>query len=186
MRDEDSRMPVDGETRDTAADAAAAAANAPAEPGDEPRAPERRGFLMTLISLAALIPSYGLFSLFAARFLYPERPRSGKAKMFVGFTHQLPPGESLEFTSPGGERFLLTNTGAGTNPYLGFSSRCPHLGCRVHWDGGERAFVCPCHGGVFGGDGHATAGPPAKARQSLKACEIVVEGTSLYALVDAT
>lgn len=141
---------------------------------------------MTLISLAALIPSYGLFSLFAARFLYPERPRSSKAKMFVGFTHQIPPGGSMQFTSPAGERFLLTHTGAGTNPYQGFSSRCPHLGCRVHWDGGARAFVCPCHGGAFDAGGRATAGPPAKAGQSLKPCEIVVEGASLYALVDAT
>jgi nitrite reductase/ring-hydroxylating ferredoxin subunit len=39
-----------------------------------------------------------------------------------------------------------------------FSSRCPHLGCRLAGvEGGE--LVCPCHGSRFGLDGKRHAGP---------------------------
>lgn len=34
-----------------------------------------------------------------------------------------------------------------------FSAVCPHLGCAVDWAGDASAFVCPCHGAVFGADG---------------------------------
>ncbi len=28
------------------------------------------------------------------------------------------------------------------------------------WNAGRRAFLCPCHGGVYGADGRVLAGPP--------------------------
>jgi len=145
---------------------------------------DRRSFILTLVSLGALIPSYGLFAAFAGRFLYPRKPKKNRTKMFIGFTHDLRPKESIQFSTPAGERFLLTHTGAGVNPYQAFSSRCPHLGCKVHWEGDKQRFYCPCHGGAFRPDGVAVEGPPAQAKQSLKPCEIVVEGSSLYAMVE--
>jgi len=152
----------------------------------EARPQTRRSFLLTLATLGTLVPSYGLFATFAARFLYPRRPKTRLSKMFVGFTHDLKPLESIQFTTPAGERFLLTHTGAGVNPYQAFSSRCPHLGCKVHWEGERERFYCPCHGGAFRANGVAFEGPPAQAGQSLKPCKIVVEGSSLYAMVEAT
>jgi Rieske Fe-S protein len=162
------------------------AARVSARPPDDvlTRFVTRRGFLLTAISLGGLTASYGLFMLFALRFLYPRKPQTRKAKMFVGFTHDIPPRTSVPFQTPEGESFLLTNTGTGLTPFQAFSSRCPHLGCQVHWNGDQQHFDCPCHGGIFNANGVATAGPPAQAGQSLKACEVIVEGASVYAMVD--
>ncbi len=155
-------------------------------PIDAPEIKERRGFLTTLLTLGTLGASYGLFGLISTRFLHPSRAQGQKTKMFVGFTSDVPPLASIQFTTPRGERFLLTNTGADGDPYQAFSSLCPHLGCKVHWEGQEQHFVCPCHGGIFDAEGRPQAGPPAKENQHLKRCEIVVEGSSLYAMVDVT
>jgi Rieske Fe-S protein len=46
-----------------------------------------------------------------------------------------------------------------------FSSRCPHLGCTVRWDGRKSLFLCACHGGVFHPDGRVKAGPPPRPLQ---------------------
>jgi len=145
---------------------------------------ERRGFLLSLLTLGSLGAGYGLFGLFAGRFLYPAQGSTRTAKMFVGFTDKVKPRESIQFTSPAGDSYLLTNTGQGIDPYQAFSSRCPHLGCQVHWEGDNQRFVCPCHGGIFDAAGQPLEGPPARDKQSLKQCSIVVEGKSLYALVE--
>ena len=145
---------------------------------------ERRSFLLSLLTLGSLGAGYGLFGLISGRFLYPARGIAKTAKMFVGFTDKVPPRESIQFTSPSGESYLLTNTGEGINPYQAFSSRCPHLGCQVHWEGDNQRFVCPCHGGIFDAAGQPVEGPVVRAKQSLKQCSIVVEGKSLYALVE--
>lgn len=39
------------------------------------------------------------------------------------------------------------------------SAVCPHEGCEVDWDGGQRKFLCPCHDSVFDADGARLAGP---------------------------
>ena len=44
-----------------------------------------------------------------------------------------------------------------------YSSTCPHLGCRVHWESEEGNFFCPCHRGVFDERGVGVSGPPADA-----------------------
>jgi Rieske Fe-S protein len=40
------------------------------------------------------------------------------------------------------------------------STTCTHLGCGVAWNAERKAFLCPCHGGVYGADGRVLAGPP--------------------------
>lgn len=42
------------------------------------------------------------------------------------------------------------------------SNLCTHLGCGVRWDPGRKAFLCPCHDGVFARDGRVLSGPPPK------------------------
>src|SRR5438045_605637 len=39
------------------------------------------------------------------------------------------------------------------------SAVCPHEGCEVEWDGGQRKFLCPCHDSVFDADGARLSGP---------------------------
>jgi menaquinol-cytochrome c reductase iron-sulfur subunit len=41
-----------------------------------------------------------------------------------------------------------------------FSRKCTDLGCPVVWDPGSEWFYCPCHGGIFDGEGTPRAGPP--------------------------
>lgn len=44
--------------------------------------------------------------------------------------------------------------------FIAFAINCTHLGCPVRWLSDAKLFMCPCHGGVFYGDGRVAAGPP--------------------------
>jgi len=55
----------------------------------------------------------------------------------------------------GGNRIVLSNI-------------CTHLGCGVRWDPDRKAFLCPCHNGVFSVDGKVISGPPPKPLARMK------------------
>jgi menaquinol-cytochrome c reductase iron-sulfur subunit len=44
--------------------------------------------------------------------------------------------------------------------FQAFAVNCTHLGCPVRWEPGAALFMCPCHGGVYYGDGKVAGGPP--------------------------
>jgi Rieske Fe-S protein len=50
----------------------------------------------------------------------------------------------------------------GDTDVVVLSSRCMHLGCPVRWTPAARAFICPCHGGVYGFVGQVIGGPPVR------------------------
>jgi menaquinol-cytochrome c reductase iron-sulfur subunit len=47
--------------------------------------------------------------------------------------------------------------------FQAFSLNCTHLGCPVRWLPTANLFMCPCHGGVFYGDGRVASGPPPRS-----------------------
>jgi menaquinol-cytochrome c reductase iron-sulfur subunit len=44
--------------------------------------------------------------------------------------------------------------------FIAFAVNCTHMGCPVRWLADAKLFMCPCHGGVYYGDGTVAAGPP--------------------------
>lgn len=48
------------------------------------------------------------------------------------------------------------------------SAICTHLGCSVRWVDEQNKFVCPCHGGMFAGDGKLLGGPPPRGLDQLE------------------
>jgi len=53
----------------------------------------------------------------------------------------------------------------GENEFVAFSINCQHLGCPVRWEKGAKLFMCPCHGGVYYGNGEVAGGPPPRPLQ---------------------
>lgn len=152
------------------------------EPAAE--APSRRRFLTRAGELgmgAGLVASYGTFGAMAVRYLYPAKPDE-KAWMYVADLASFATGKSMVFTSPTGSPVVIARKGnAGTaDDFIALSSTCPHLGCRVHWEGQNNRFFCPCHNGTFDPEGKATGGPPGDAKQSLPRYPLRVEAGLLY------
>ena len=60
------------------------------------------------------------------------------------------------------ERFAVVPDAKAASGLAALGMTCSHLGCGVSWDAARKAFLCPCHGGVYGPDGAVLAGPPPK------------------------
>lgn len=58
------------------------------------------------------------------------------------------------------ERFAVVKDASSPSGLAAVSTTCTHLGCGVAWNAERKAFLCPCHGGVYGADGRVLAGPP--------------------------
>jgi Rieske Fe-S protein len=160
--------------------------NSPTPTPDSDPAPgdDRRGFLAKVSSLgmlAGLGASYGTAGVYAARYLYPARPRT-KAWMYVARVADIAVGGSLGYTTPGGEKVAIARqaqSGTGED-FVALSSTCPHLGCQVHWEAQNERFFCPCHNGTFDKSGKGTGGPPGDAGQALPRYPLKSDGGLLY------
>lgn len=139
----------------------------------------RRSFLSTTsgwLMTAGLVTGYGAFGAMLGRFVYPTGSRN-REWQFVCTVDSLKPGDALDFISPAGTKIVVTRQGPGTDAadFLALSSVCPHLGCRVHWEGASNRFFCPCHNGAFDRAGNPVSGPPQAANQPLIRFPIRVE-----------
>jgi Rieske Fe-S protein len=144
----------------------------------------RRAFLSTASGLAmtgGLATAYGTLGFMFGRFVYPA-DQHNRGWLFVCTVDRLAKGEALDFTSPAGAKIVVARQGNGTtaDDFLALSSVCPHLGCRVHWEGPNDRFFCPCHNGAFDKSGNPIAGPPKAANQSLVRFPLKVEQGLLY------
>jgi cytochrome b6-f complex iron-sulfur subunit len=135
--------------------------------------------------LAGIAAGYGFFAYVAGRFLYPSG-RSNKAWTFVIAANEFAEGRSMVFRTPGGAIVNITRRASeGTaEDFIALSAVCPHLGCRVHWEGQNNRYYCPCHDGTFDPSGKATGGPPAQAGQSLSTYPLEIRSGMLFIEVE--
>ncbi len=149
-------------------------------------APEepRRAFLSTASGIAmtaGLLGAYGTFGTYLGRFVYPTGSQN-RDWLFVCAVEALALGQAIDFESPAGTRIVVARQGegGGSDDFLALSSVCPHLGCRVHWEGPQDRFFCPCHNGAFDRSGNPISGPPKSGNQSLMRFPLKVESGLLY------
>jgi menaquinol-cytochrome c reductase iron-sulfur subunit len=138
-------------------------------PVQDPEAVRRREFLTRLsIALSAWgtaligIPFVG----FLVAPLFEPTPPIWRA---VGPLTQFQVGTTTKVTFPDSSPLpwagIVAYTAAwlrrvGDEQFIAFSVNCTHLGCPVRWLPNANLFMCPCHGGVYYGDGAVAAGPP--------------------------
>ncbi|HEY5229965.1 MAG TPA: Rieske 2Fe-2S domain-containing protein [Acidothermaceae bacterium] len=66
----------------------------------------------------------------------------------IGAASVVPVAGAATFTDPvTGDPAIVLQPRVGT--FLAFDAVCPHAGCTVEYDQGNRIFVCPCHGSQF-------------------------------------
>lgn len=90
------------------------------------------------------------------------------------------PGEG-RLVQRGGEKVAVYRDETGTLHAM--SPVCTHMGCHVQWNGTERTWDCPCHGGRYDATGHVVSGPPVRrlAPVSLEERARPVEGAEAAA-----
>jgi len=121
--------------------------------------PGRRSFLGLVAATSASL-AIGLLAYIGGGFLYPIGKRK-PPPLFVCLESAVPEDEPLEIKDPAGRRVLLMRRGTGE--LMAVSTVCPHLGCAVYYRPEKRIFECPCHQGVFDGEGERVSGPPQRA-----------------------
>lgn len=132
-----------------------------------PRNGARRRFL-TRLSIAAGAVAAALFAVPGGLFLLGLR-RAPQVWRTVGRLDAFEVGKTVEVSfldpSPLPWTGVTARTAAwlrrvGEQDFVAFSVHCTHLGCPVRWLQDAELFMCPCHGGVFYGDGRVASGPP--------------------------
>jgi Rieske Fe-S protein len=151
------------------------AVNSSKSTADSNNEDSRRDFLTKIIILLSIAFSYGLFAVEGLLFLLPRRKKPPTIKIYAGRLHHYKQGAVQTYYDPQGNEIMIKRDNSGLKA---FSTECPHLGCRVHWQSDKNEFFCPCHKGVFDSEGVAISGPPASAGQKLKEISIEVDQAS--------
>ena len=139
--------------------------------GMEQMSPSRRRFLSrvsialsTAVAAVVGVPVVGFLLSPLAR----KVPRQWRA---VGRADGFKVGETVSVTFDDASPLPWSGVTARTAAWLrrddaesftAFAVNCTHLGCPVRWLADAQLFLCPCHGGVYNGDGSVAAGPPPK------------------------
>ncbi|MEK6643521.1 MAG: Rieske (2Fe-2S) protein [Planctomycetota bacterium] len=144
----------------------------------KPENTSRRGFVAGIFMFAGLIAGYGAGALHFFRYLVPLRSNGKKREMFVGTLDAFAVGTTRTVRDPRGQEIIIART--SNNPehrvsdFQALSTKCPHLGCKIHWESGKERFRCPCHEGIFDKQGKAISGPPAQEGKNLTEYEVRV------------
>ena len=91
-------------------------------------------------------------------------------------------GEDRKFYDNKGD---VVWTNKSDNPYIGFSGKCPHLGCGYKWRNTKNfpdgVFLCPCHLSVYDEAGKVLDGP---APRSLDVLPMKVDAAGDINIID--
>jgi Rieske Fe-S protein len=155
----------------------------------------RRGFMKTVTgwlsaALGAVVAIPGLG--FLASPLRRETVTGGKTPLRVAGTAELKPGKPLRCDVRGqlidawsrqpdvklGSCWLVKSEADGN--LRAFSTVCPHLGCGIDWNEGQRRFVCPCHESYFSLDGKVITGPSPRDMDELDVTAEAAEVKVVY------
>ena len=148
----------------------------------------RRAFLNRLSLILSGLIGLVLSVPILAYLLTPLIRREPGVWQDVGSVDQFPIGETVEVTiedpSPLAWAGQTAKTAAwlrrdGESAFTAFAVNCTHLACPVNWQAEAELFLCPCHGGVFYGDGRVAAGPPPRP---LPRYDVRVQGSSVQIL----
>ena len=137
----------------------------------------RRRALVLFVNTAIAVIGGGLSTLLGA-FVLPRTGASGPRWVRAGTTADLKPDEPVArvlsvsrvdgwYRERARETVFLVWDGDRTIRAL--SATCTHLGCQVRWDGKDKKFRCPCHGGVYAPDGSVLEGPPPRPLETIDA-----------------
>lgn len=132
----------------------------------------RRDFLSRVAMWGGLAIAYGALALQSILYALPKNMRPKMRFVFVGRVDDFAVGGVQTVQDLEGTPILIKRTASG---FTAYSSVCPHLGCRVHWESENNRFFCPCHSGVFDAEGIANAGPPGDAGQRLAEVQLRVD-----------
>jgi Rieske Fe-S protein len=147
-------------------------------PNPPPVAKSRRSFLGVLLGLASTTVGVLLGIPVVRYLLYPLTSGStASAWTAAGSLSEMtaspvPVSRTLHLKERDGWRETASNPTVFLirkgDTVQALSAICPHLGCILPWDASRNAFVCPCHGGVFGPDGAYRSGPPRRGMDTLQ------------------
>lgn len=139
---------------------------------------KRRGFMAgTIYAFASLIG--GTFAASIGTYLLGTPQTEDSGWVDAGDISDLQPGapQQISFSRSREDGWKLQNEKASawvvvddSMHITAFSPQCTHLGCAYNWQAGRKAFVCPCHGSLFGANGDVISGPANRAldRYSVK------------------
>jgi len=139
---------------------------------NEPSDTSRRDLFASALMGGGLLLAYGTMAVQSLLFLLPKQLQPKTRLLFAGRIDQFDEGGVHSFLDLDGSPILIRR---GAEGFEAYSSTCPHLGCRVHWEAEEGIFFCPCHRGVFDERGLAVSGPPADAGQNLSHVNLKVD-----------
>ena len=143
------------------------------EPRPEPRRPPgpltRKDFLAKLTIAVSAVGAAVIGVPFVGFLLAPFFERQPQAWRAVGRVESFQIGTTVKVSfidaSPLPWAGVVARTAAWLrretqDSFIAFSVNCTHFGCPVRWLPTAALFMCPCHGGVYYGDGTVAAGPP--------------------------
>jgi cytochrome b6-f complex iron-sulfur subunit len=102
----------------------------------------------------------------------PPNVASGSA---VGTVADLDKAGFLEVAIDGKPAIVVRDPKNKTE-LIAVNSMCTHQGCKVGWNAGQSAYVCPCHGATYDATGNVTKGP---ADKPLKRHTAKIEGVNI-------